>query len=311
MPGPVVQGAIVPRRHRARRRNNAAAYSMLAPSLFGLGAFLVLPILVVLWLSFQSWDLLSPIAPAGFANYADVLSDPTFYSSLAVTLFFVVIVIPVQTVLGMVAASLLTRGLPGSLVFRTIYILPWVCAPLALGIVWRWILAPSDGLLNDLIGTRVEWLTDPALALPSVAAVVIWSNVGYITLFFMAGLLNIPQHILDAARIDGAGPIAMFFRIKLPLLRPTTFFVLVTSVISVFQLFDQIYALTGGGPFVVTDAGTYGRTDVVASRIYSEAFSTFDLGHAAVMAVVLLVLLVAVTVGQQLYFGKRTTYDLS
>ena len=288
-----------------------AAYSMLAPSLFGVAAFLVLPILVVLWLSFQSWDLLSPVTPVGVANYADVLSDPTFYNSLAVTMFFVVIVIPVQTALGMIAASLLTRGLPGSLFFRTIYILPWVCAPLALGIVWRWILAPSDGLLNDLIGARIEWLADPALALPSVAAVVIWSNVGYVTLFFMAGLLNIPQHILDAARIDGAGPIATFFRIKLPLLRPTTFFVLVTSVISVFQLFDQIYALTGGGPFAVTDAGTYGRTDVVASRIYSEAFATFDLGRAAVMAVILLLLLVVITLGQQMYFGKRTTYDLS
>ncbi|AWB87549.1 carbohydrate ABC transporter permease [Mycetocola zhujimingii] len=311
MPGILPQGAPAPRRRTHRGRNNVAAYSMLAPSLFGLVAFLVLPILVVFWLSFQSWDLLSPITPAGLANYGDVFSDPTFYNSLAVTLFFVVIVIPVQTVLGVAAALLLTRGLRGSLVFRTIYILPWVCAPLALGIVWRWILAPTDGLLNDLIGTRIEWLSDPALALPSVAAVVIWSNVGYITLFFMAGLLNIPTQILDAARMDGAGPVATFFRIKLPLLRPTTFFVLVTSVISVFQLFDQIYALTGGGPFVVTDAGTYGRTDVVASRIYSEAFSTFDLGHAAVMAVVLLVVLVAITLGQQLYFGKRTTYDLS
>src|SRR5699024_890083 len=148
-------------------------------------------------------------------------------------------------------ASLLVRGLPGSAVFRIIYVIPWICAPLVIGIVWRWILAPSDGLLNSLTGHRVEWLTTGGLALPSVAAVVVWTNVGYITLFFMAGLLNIPDHVVDAARLDGAGAPTIFWRVKLPLLRPTMFFVLVTSVISVFQLFDQVYALTGGGPYEV------------------------------------------------------------
>jgi len=292
-------------------RQDLAAYALLAPSLFGVAVFLIFPALVVLWLSFQSWDLISPIEPAGLSNYAEVLGDPTFYDSVLVTLFFVVIVVPVQTVLGLVAASMLTKGLPGSAVLRTIYVLPWVAAPLALGVVWSWIFAPTDGLLNALIGHRVEWLTDPAFALPSVAAVVVWSHVGYVTLFFMAGLQGIPQHLTEAAELDGAGPVATFWRVKLPLLRPTMFFVLVTSVIAAFQLFDQIYALTGGGPFDVTDAGTVGRTDVVAMRIYAEAFQTFDIGRAAVMAVVLLVLLVVITIAQQLYFRRRTTYDLS
>lgn len=273
--------------------------------------FLVFPVLVVVWLSFHDWDMLSPARWAGLANYGEILGDPAFINSLLVTAFFVVIVIPVQTALGVLVASFLTRGLPGSGLFRVIYVLPWISAPLALGVVWKWILAPTDGLLNTIIGHRVEWLTTPALALPSVAAVVIWTNVGYVALFFMAGLLNIPEQLVDAARIDGAGPVSVFWRIKLPLLRPTMFFVLVTSVISVFQLFDQIYALTGGGPYTVTDAATLGRTDVVAMRLYSEAFVTFDMGHAGVIAVVLLVLLVAITIAQQLYFRKRTTYDLS
>lgn len=308
---PTVPGAVRIARKGLRGRNNRAAYMLLAPSLFGVAVFLVLPVLVVLWLSFQSWDLISPMTPVGLQNYGEVLSDPTFYNSLAVTLFFVAIVVPIQTALGVTAASMLTRGLPGSLLLRTIYILPWISAPLALGVVWGWIFSPSDGLLNDLLGERIEWLSDPALALPSVAAVVIWSNVGYVTLFFTAGLLNIPSDVLDAARIDGAGPLATFWLVKLPLLRPTMFFVLVTSVISVFQLFDQIYALTGGGPFAVTDAGVTGSTDVIANRIYAEAFSTFDLGRASVMAVVLLILLVAITILQQWYFRRKTTYDLS
>ncbi|TFD62087.1 sugar ABC transporter permease [Cryobacterium suzukii] len=285
-----------------RRRRAITGYALLAPSLFGVVCFLLLPVLVVLWLSFQSWDLIGPITFVGFDNYQSVLSDGVFGNSLLVTLIFVALVVPIQTLIGLGAASLLTRSLPGSAWFRTIYVLPWICAPLALGVVWKWILAPTDGALNTLLGQRVEWLSDPALALPAVAAVVIWTNVGYVTLFFMAGLLNIPGQILEAARIDGAGAVKMFWHIKLPLLRPTMFFVLVTTVISAFQVFDQVYALTQGGPAR--------STDVVAARIYYEAFDAFDLGRAAVMAVVLLVILVVITLAQQLYFRRRVTYEM-
>ncbi|MCU1635869.1 MAG: sugar transporter permease [Cryobacterium sp.] len=291
-----------PGRKRARRRSTIVGYALLAPSLFGVACFLLLPVLVVVWLSFQSWDLISPARWVGLENYAAVLSDGVFGNSLLVTLLFVAIVIPVQTGLGLFAATLLTRGLPGSAALRTIYVLPWICAPLALGVVWRWIFAPTDGALNALIGNRVEWLSDPGLALPAVCAVVIWTNVGYVTLFFMAGLMNIPDNLLEAAVLDGAGPAALFRHIKLPLLRPTTFFVLVTSVISTFQIFDQVYALTGGGP--------QGRTDVVASRIYFEAFESFSFGRASVMAVILLVILVGITLVQQAYFRRRTTYEM-
>ncbi|WP_105034737.1 carbohydrate ABC transporter permease [Cryobacterium aureum] len=285
-----------------RRRRAITGYGLLAPSLFGVVCFLLLPVLVVVWLSFQSWDLIGPITFVGLDNYQSVLSDGVFGNSLLVTLIFVLLVVPIQTLIGLGAASLLTRSLPGSAWFRTIYVLPWICAPLALGVVWKWILAPTDGVFNTLLGQRVEWLSDPALALPAVAAVVIWTNVGYVTLFFMAGLLNIPGQILEAARIDGAGAVKMFWHIKLPLLRPTMFFVLVTTVISAFQVFDQVYALTQGGPAR--------STDVVAARIYYEAFDAFDLGRAAVMAVVLLVILVVITLAQQLYFRRRVTYEM-
>lgn len=291
-----------PRRNALRRQSAVTGYSLLAPSLFGVACFLLLPVLVVVWLSFQSWDLIGPITFVGLDNYRSVLSDGVFGNSLLVTLVFVALVVPLQTLMGLAAALLLTRGLPGSGWFRAIYVLPWICAPLALGVVWKWILAPTDGALNALIGQRIEWLTEPGLALPAVAAVVIWTNVGYVTLFFMAGLLNVPNQILEAARIDGAGPVALFWHVTLPLLRPTTFFVLVTTVISAFQVFDQVYVLTQGGP-----AHT---TDVVAARIYYEAFSAFDLGRAAVMAVVLLVLLVAITLAQQRYFRRRVTYEM-
>ena len=286
------------------RRETGTAYALLAPSLFGIAAFLVLPILVVIWLSLQRWNLISPVSFLGLDNWRAVLSDRAFARSLAITAVFVVIVIPVQTVLGLAGASLLTRGLRGSAAFRVVYVLPWICAPLVLGVVWRWILSPTDGALNTVIRHRVDWLADPSLALPSVAAVTVWTQVGYVTLFFVAGLQAIPTHLLEAARLDGASGWQAFWRIKLPLLRPTLFFVLVTGVISSFQVFDSIYALTPQG-------GPQGVTDVVAGRIYYQAFQSRNIGQASVMALVLFALLVIVTVGQQQWFARRTTYDLS
>lgn len=287
-----------------KRREAGIGYALLAPSLFGILAFLVFPILVVLWLSLQQWNLLTAPQFVGLDNFRSVLSDASFGHSLLVSLAFVALVIPLQTVLGLFAASLLTRGLPGSGLFRVLYVIPWIGAPLALGIVWKWIFAPTDGALNTLFNTRIEWLSNPDLALPAVAAVSIWSQVGYVTLFFMAGLVAIPDQVVDAARIDGANSVQIFWQVKLPLLRPTMFFVLVTGVISSFQAFDTIYALTPNG-------GPRGATDVIATRIYGEAFQSFNLGRASVMALVLFALLVSVTVLQQRYFAKRITYDLS
>ncbi|ODR10229.1 sugar ABC transporter permease [Mycolicibacillus koreensis] len=284
-------------------RSTGLAYALLAPSLFGVGVFLLLPILVVIWLSLHRWDLLGPIRYVGLDNWGAVLTDTTFGNSLAVTAVFVAIVVPTQTVLGLGAAGLLARQLPGSGVFRTIYVLPWICAPLAIAVLWRWLLAPTDGAVATVAGHRVEWLTDPGLALPVVSAVIVWTNVGYVALFFLAGILAIPTDIHAAAIIDGASGWQRFVRVTLPMLRPTMFFVLVTGVVSAAQVFDTVYALTGGGPA--------GRTDLVAHRIYAEAFGAAAIGRAAVMSVVLFVILVGVTLVQHLYFRRRISYDLT
>ena len=286
----------------ARARRAALGYALLAPSLFGVVAFLLLPMLVVGWLSLQRWDLLAPIEYVGLSNWRSVLTDSSFGTSLVVTALFIAMVVPVQTVLGLFAAAMLARGLPGSGFFRTLYVLPWICSPLAIAVLWRWILAPTDGAVGTVLGQRIEWLTDPDLALPVVSAVTVWTNVGYVTLFFLAGILAIPTEIQNAARTDGANAWQRFRHITLPMLRPTLFFVLVTGIVSAAQVFDTVYALTGGGP--------QGRTDLVAHRIYAEAFGAAAVGRAAVMAVVLFVLLVGVTIVQHLYFRKRTTYDL-
>jgi multiple sugar transport system permease protein len=284
-------------------RSTALGYALLAPSLFGVVVFLLLPMLVVAWLSMHRWDLLGPIRYVGLDNWRSVLTDSSFATSLVVTALFIAIVVPAQSVLGLFAASMLARELPGSGFYRTLYVLPWICSPLAIAVLWRWILAPTDGAASTLLGHRVEWLTDPDLALPVVSAVTIWTNVGYVTLFFLAGILAIPGDIHDAARTDGADAWQRFRRITLPMLRPTLFFVLVTGVISAAQVFDTVYALTAGGP--------QGRTDLIAHRIYAEAFGAAAVGRAAVMAAVLFVLLVGVTIAQHLYFRRRITYDVA
>lgn len=283
-------------------RTTAVGYALLAPSLFGVVTFLLLPMLVVVWLSVHRWDLLGSIQYVGLDNWRSVLTDSSFATSLVVTALFIVIVVPAQAVLGLIAAAMLAPGLPGSGFFRTLYVLPWISAPLAIAVLWRWLLAPTDGAVSTLLGHRVEWLTDPDLALPVVSAVTIWTNVGYVTLFFLAGILAIPRDIQNAARTDGANAWQRFRRITLPMLRPTLFFVLVTGVISAAQVFDTVYALTAGGP--------QGRTDLIAHRIYAEAFGAAAVGRASVMAAVLFVLLVGVTVVQHLYFRRRITYDV-
>ncbi len=283
-------------------RRAALGYTLLAPSLFGVVVFLLLPMLVVAWLSLQHWDLLAPIDYVGLSNWRAVLTDPSFGTSLVVTVLFIAMVVPVQTVLGLFAAAMLARGLPGTGAFRTLYVLPWICSPLAIAVLWRWILAPTDGAVGTVLGQRIEWLTDPDLALPVVSAVTVWTNVGYVTLFFLAGILAIPKDVQNAARTDGATSWQRFRHITVPMLRPTLFFVLVTGIVSAAQVFDTVYALTGGGP--------QGRTDLVAHRIYAEAFGAAAVGRAAVMAVVLFVLLVGVTIAQHLYFRRRISYDL-
>jgi len=278
-------------------------YGLLAPSLFGVVCFLLLPMLVVVWLSLHRWDLLGPIRYVGLDNWHSVLTDPNFGNSLLVTLLFIAIVVPTQIVLGLAAAAMLAREMPGTGLFRALYVIPWICSPLAVAVLWRWILAPTDGAISTLLGRRIEWLTDPGLALPVVSAVTVWTNVGYVALFFLAGILAIPPQIHAAARIDGANSWQRFWRITMPMLRPTFFFVSVTGVVSAAQVFDTVYALTGGGPA--------GRTDLVAHSIYAEAFGAAAIGRAAVMALVLFVILVGVTVVQHLYFRRRISYDLT
>lgn len=294
-----------PRRSARKRKEIATAYTMLIPSLIGVGFFLMVPIALVIAISFVNWNLISAPTFVGLDNYEAMFVSPGFWNSVKVTIIFSLIAIPAAIMIGLLIAVGLNRKLPGSGILQILYVIPWVAAPLSLGIVWSWLLAPS-GLINELLGTRVSWLASESTALPVVAFVYVWQNVGYISLFFLAALQSIPRDIYEAASLDGAGPVRTLWSITLPLVRPTTFFVTVTSFIASFQIFDLVYGLTDGNP-----GYPGGTTDVIAARIYTAAFASPRIGEAAAMAVFLMVLIVAVTVIQQRYFAKRMTYEMS
>ena len=180
---------------RLRVRNAWMGYTVIAPSLFGVLTFLLLPMFVVGWLSLHSWDLLGPIRYVGLSNWRSVLTDDTFGSSMVATVGFILLVVPLQTVLGLLAATMLARNLPGSGFLRTLYVLPWICSPLAIAVLWKWILAPTDGAVSTLAGHPIEWLTDPALALPVVSAVTVWTNADEAWADVAAGIRRVVEEI--------------------------------------------------------------------------------------------------------------------
>jgi ABC-type sugar transport system permease subunit len=291
----------------ADRRRIRTAFAFLLPSLLGVLLFLVIPVIFVIVLSLTQWNLLTPIRWVGFSNHVNIFKYDGFGHSLLVTLYYVVLNIPVQTVLALGMAMLLSSKRAGSGIVRVICVLPYLATPVAMAVVWNWFFSPTTGIVNQLLAhvgiAGPSWLSDAATAMPVIAFANIWQYVGYNMLFFLAGLQAVPAALYEAASLDGAGKWQQFRRVTLPLLRPTMLFVLVTSVIGSFQVFDMVYVLTDGGP------GT--TTEVANLNIYNTAFAGFRIGEASAMSVILFLIILVVTVAQFRYFSKRTTYEIA
>lgn len=292
---------------KPRTRFALQAYSFLLPSFIGLLIFSLLPIIAVAVISLFRWGLLGKPTFIGLQNYAIMFGSSSFWHSLLLTFYYILLNIPVQTVLALLLALLLNQKIPGRGVFRTLFVVPWMATAVAMGIVWQWIFDPQYGSLNTFLGVfhivGPAWLSSTAWALPAVAAVNIWQYTGYNMLFFLAGIQGIPADFYEAAALDGAGPMQRFFAITLPLLTPTLFFVLVTDIIGSAQVFDTVYAMTQGGP---GDA-----TSVLNFNIFQQAFEFFHAGYAAALSMVLFAILLVITLLQVFFFRNRTVYDLS
>jgi multiple sugar transport system permease protein len=279
----------------ARGLRRLEPYAYLLPTLIGLVLFSAGAVAGSLLLSFTRWDMVSPPEWIWLANYAGLFRSPLFWEVVRTTFLFVLLAVPLSVVCSLALALLVNTQAAGIGIFRTAYFLPVVSSMIAVALVWSWIFNPEYGLLNYLLrslgGIRgPSWLNDTFWALPALVLVTVWKGLGYSMVMFLAGLQNIPQELYDAATMDGAGAWRKFTRITLPMLSPTLFFVLVITLINAFQVFEQTYVLTKGGPGNATTTLSY--------YIYQNAFQYFQMGKAAATSYVLFAIIFAVTLFQ-------------
>lgn len=290
--------------NRQERRSYIEGLAFLAPSLILILAFVVAPLVFSLYLSVHRWDVVSPEKPfVGLQNFLGILQNPLFWNALKNTFLFT-LQVPVSMALALFVAVLLNQKIPGRNVFRTLFFLPTVSSFVAVAMVWQWMYHPEFGLANYLLGKLrlgpFPWLTDPRTALPSIMVMTIWMSIGYQMVIFLAGLQGIPQEYFEAAMIDGASAWQRFRHITLPLLKPTTFFVLVTSMIGSFQVFTSVYVMTQGGPAR--------STDVLVYHIYQSAWEYLKMGEASAMSWILFCIILLATYLQFRWVGKRVEY---
>ena len=276
---------------RTRHRHNAWALIFLAPSFIPLIAFTFWPMLQSIWISLNKWNLISEPTWVGFDNYSNLLADPGTWKIFGHTLAFLLGYLPLVYVGGPIA---LNQHRPARGFLRAVYFLPVITSWVVVALVWKWLLNPSNGVVNALLGTlglpEPGWWTDPQWAMASVVLASAWKDLGFIMVILLAGLQNIPTELYEAARIDGASKWARLRYITLPLLTPSSFFVLVISLINGFQVFDQVFVMTGGGP--------QGASQVVVGQIYDLTFRYGRAGEAAALSWLLFAVILLVTLLQ-------------
>lgn len=295
-------------RRRSLRRTDAAwAYLLIAPTAIGLGVFSIWPAIQTFYFSFTTWGTFGGNTWSGLENYTQVLADPELGRALLNTLIFsamTMIGVPLSIAL---AALLTTKGLRGVGIYRTLYFLPVVTLPAAISLVWRVLYNGDFGVVNFVSGLvggpRANWLSDPATAIYAVGVVSIWSSIGYNMVLFLAGMRSIPPEYYEAAAIDGAGRVRQFTRITIPLLTPTTFFVVVITVINSLQAFDLIYLMIGRTSPAISASQT------VVYLFYDKGILQGQGGYAAAIAFVLLALILLLTLFQFRMQRRWVHYD--
>lgn len=289
-----------------KRQEVILGFLFIAPNLISFAVFLLGPIIASFVLSFTDWDLIQPPEFVGVSNYTRMMNDPQLWVSLGNTLKFALLSIPLGVVISLGLALAMNQRLKGISLYRTAFFVPVVASTVAVAMVWRWILNTEFGILNHVLGVfgvpSLSWLSNPGLVIPSIVLVAVWKNMGYNMVLFLAGLKAIPQHLYEAAAIDGASPVQRFRFITLPLLTPTLFFITVLSVIGSFQVFDIVFIMTGGGP------GDASR--VYYYWLWQNAFKFFRMGYASAMAWVLFAALFVMTLIQLRFLGKRVQYEM-
>lgn len=308
-PVPATEGREAIENPPVRRRRKKGRYALtvlvfLLPSALPLAFFTIYPMFGALWTSFHKWNLLAPMQWVGFDNYVSLAQDPTTQRAFFNTFYYLAGYLPLVYVGGLALALALNARIKGRNILRGVYFLPVVTSWIVVALVWRWLLNPSVGIVNATLAVfGIEgpgWWTDPAWAMPSIIIASAWKDLGFVMIILLAGLQAIPQEMYEAAKVDGAGAWRRLFNVTLPLLSPSTFFVVVISLINGFQVFDQVYAMTGGGPA--------GASTVVVQQIFDLTFRYGAAGEASALSWMLFVLVLGVTVVQIIGQKRWVTY---
>jgi len=282
------------RSRRTRVTYTLTVLAFLLPSAIPLTLFVLVPMVSAAWISLHDWNLLTPMQWVGFDNFARLFTEEQTGTVFAHTLYYIVGYLPLVYVGGLVLALALNHALKGRAFWRGVYFLPVVTSWIVVAIVWRWLLNPANGVVNAVLAWfGIEgpgWWTDPAWAMPSIILASAWKDLGFVMVILLAGLQAINPDLYDAARVDGAGAWRRLVSVTLPMLSPSTFFVVVISLINGFQVFDQVYAMTGGGPA--------GSTQVVVQQIYDLTFRYGEAGEASALSWMLFAVILAVTLVQ-------------
>lgn len=285
-------GAPAPATIRRRRwHNRGAVLFFLAPSAVPLLLFTVGPMLSSLWISLHSWNLIAPMHWAGLANYTHLLNDGDTRAAFLHTLYFIAGYLPLVYVGGLGLALVLNRRMRGRSILRSVYFLPVVTSWVMVSLTWKWILNPDGGFLNRVLHAvglpAPDWWASPTWALPSVIIASAWKDLGFVMVILLAGLQAIPQELYEAVTIDGASAWQRFSRITLPLLSPSTYFVVLISLINGFQVFDQVFVMTGGGPA--------GASRTVVGEVYDLSFRYGQVGTGSALSWLLFAVMMAAT----------------
>lgn len=285
------------------------AMIFLLPSFLGFLVFYFFPVIASLILSFTKWDLssgFSNIKFVGLSNFKAIMKDVWFTDSMVNSLVFTASTVIIGMVLALLLAVLITRAAYFKQTLKAIFFMPYISSTVAVAIVWMIILQPKFGPVNQFlraigVTNPPNWLVDVNWALPSLIAMYVWQNLGYNMIVYISGLTSISSDLYEAAEVDGAGPVKKFFHITVPMIAPTTFFLLIMGIINSFKVFDQVQVLTQGGP------GT--STAVLALYIYRQAFRFYNMGYASAAAWIMFIIIFIVTLIQMRGQRKWVTYE--
>ena len=281
------------KKSKLEKSRNRWGIVFILPQLISLVCLGIIPIVIAFVLSFFDWNGFSAPVFTGFQNFNAVFTDPDTGIAIKNTLVYSVIYVPCSIVLSLGLAMLLNKAW-GKMFYRAVFFLPQIVTSVGIAVVWSWIYQPQFGILNMILRffgiEGKEWLRDPSTAMGAVIVMSIWWGLGYNIVLFLAGLQNVPRTYVEAAKIDGANERQVFFNITVPLISPTTLLVTITTMINAFQVFDQMFLLTSGGPAK--------KTYTMAIHIYQTAFKSYELGKASTAALILFFVVVAVSVIQ-------------